>query len=116
MRQIFLLATVMALGACARKSGSPTVEGGGAAAGDRNGCDQEISLACSDGFVDGCLEKGKGGGTLTLSHVCVKEGSRSGPGCDKEVAQTCPEGQIDACVASPPAASTHVCVVPVAAP
>lgn len=114
MRRAALLLALL-LAACARKAGGTPQDPGGRSGAGANACEQEISLSCSAGFVDGCLEKGQGG-PLTLRHVCVKEGSKSGPPCDREVAETCPEGQVDACLASPPAATTHLCVVPVAPP
>jgi hypothetical protein len=109
------------LGACGGARPAPVDEAsaGEASAGeaaDRNSCAQDISLACDSGFIDGCLQKGTGNDPLTLVHVCVAESETAGPPCAQEIARKCPDGQQDACLMAPPAATRHVCVLPVEIP
>jgi hypothetical protein len=97
-------ATTPATGEEPAPAASEPVESPAAAAA---ACDQEVALACADGFADGCLSK------LTLVHVCVatSEEKAGPPPCKQEIARQCPDGQVDACLSTPPMAANHVCVL-----
>jgi hypothetical protein len=112
-----VLALAAVLGGCGGARPAPVVDE--APAGEtsgRNSCEQDISLACESGFVDGCLQRGTGSDPLTLVHVCVAESEKAGPPCAQEIARECPDGQQDACLMTPPAATSHICVLPVEIP
>jgi hypothetical protein len=77
------------------------------------GCEMEIALECSDGFVDGCLLKhpSEQSKPLTSHHVCVARAeAKGGPPCAQDIARECPQGQRDACLVTPRLSDLHICV------
>jgi hypothetical protein len=104
-----LIAVLFAAG-CSKSKPAVTPDPEPRPAGGAIACEAELALACAEGEADGCLD------ARTLFHACVPAGETAGPPCEQEIAKVCPDGQIDACLATPPLASTHLCVVTAAAP
>ena len=81
-------------------------------------CDQEISIQCPLGYIDGCLvdDESTQNKRLTTHHVCIWESSiedekEYGIPCEQEIARLCRVAHEDACFMKPQVAETHLCIL-----
>jgi hypothetical protein len=87
-----------------------------AAGGATMDCEQEITLVCPEGSVDGCGVTNDAGESLTFWHVCLPASETfSASNCEQEIARECDDGLVDACLLTPAASTVHVCVAKVVA-
>ena len=103
-----LLVVLLAIG-CSKSKPPVKPDPGGKPTG-MVACELELALVCAAGTADGCLDGRTG------FHACVADGETGGPPCEQEIAKVCPDGQVDACLATPPLATSHLCVVQAVAP